>query len=273
MRCVYPGGFYGGIAGQLYRQFAITITISVLVSSVVALTLSPSIAALILQVEEHPPKWAIYFNKGFEKFTQFYLIGATWLIHRRGIGMGLVAAFFSCDYVIDESGSDKFCPEEDQGYLFVIGNLPSGASLERTSEVSKEILDASKNIPGVDLVVSLDGFSLLDGVNRTDISTNFIVLKDWKHRTSKMEHADAILDALRPIYAKIPMQYCHFQSPAIQGLGTVGGFEFWIQNRGGGDITKLENYTKEFIAKTRTRPELVGVFSTFQPIHYSCLSI
>lgn len=260
-----PVAFMGGIAGQLYRQFAITITISVLVSSIVALTLSPSIAALIIKAEEHPPRWAQLFNKGFENFTGLYLLGATWLIHRRAIGMGLVGALTVVIMLLMHAVPTSFVPEEDQGYLFVIGNLPSGASLDRTSAVSKDILNVSKNIPGVDLVVSLDGFSLLDGLNRTDVSSNFIVLKDWSQRNVKGEHANEILDKLRPLYAKIPeANIVTFNPPAIQGLGTVGGFEFWIQNRSGGDIKTLESVTNDFIAKARARPELAGVFSTFE---------
>jgi hydrophobe/amphiphile efflux-1 (HAE1) family protein len=260
-----PVAFMGGIAGQLYKQFAITITISVVVSSVVALTLSPSIAALILKPEEHPPRWARIFNGLFSRFTEFYMKGASWIIHRRGIGMGMVGGILLLIMILANTVPTSFVPEEDQGYLFVIGNLPSGASLERTSLVSKEILNASKNISGVNLVVSLDGFSLLDGLNRTDISTSFIVLKDWGLRTAPSEHSHQILDKLRKLYTKIPeANIVAFNPPAIPGLGTVGGFEFWIQNRGGGDIKKLEEITKEFMAKARARPELTGIFTTFQ---------
>lgn len=260
-----PVAFMGGIAGQLYRQFAITITISVLVSSVVALTLSPSLAALILKPEEHPAKWAVWFNRVFEKFTNLYLTGATWIIHRRVIGLGMIGALLAAVVVLAKVVPSSFVPEEDQGYLFVIGNLPSGASLDRTSEVSKDILKASKGVPGVDMVVSLDGFSLLEGLNRTSVSTNFIVLKDWKQRTAPGEHASEVLRKLRPIYAKIPeANIVTFNPPAIQGLGTVGGFEFWIQNRGGGDINRLEAVTNDFIAKAKLRPELTGIFSTFK---------
>lgn len=260
-----PVAFMGGIAGQLYRQFAITIAISVIVSSIVALTLSPSIAALILRKEEHSPRWAILFNKVFGKFTEIYIAGATWLIHRRAISLGIVGALTAAILLLVKIVPTSFVPEEDQGYLFVMANLPSGASLERTSEVSREILENTIDVPGVDLIVSLDGFSLLEGLNRTDISTSFIVLKDWSQRRAPDQQANAILEKLRKIYFKIPeANIVTFNPPAIQGLGTVGGFEFWIQNRGGDDIKRLDQVTREFIAKARARPELAGVFSTFE---------
>jgi hydrophobe/amphiphile efflux-1 (HAE1) family protein len=260
-----PVAFMGGIAGQLYRQFAITITISVLVSSVVALTLSPSIAALIIKAEEHPPRWAQMFNRIFENFTTFYLKGATWLIHRKAIGLGIVGGLTVLILLLIRAVPTSFVPEEDQGYLIVLANLPSGASLDRTSAVARDILKVTRDVPGVEIVVSLDGFSLLEGLNRTDISTNFIVLKDWSQRRAKDQIAHEILNKLRPLYAKIPeANIVTFNPPAIQGLGTVGGFEFWIQNRSGGDIKTLESVTNDFIAKARARPELTGIFTTFE---------
>ena len=255
----------GGIAGQLYRQFAITITISVLISSVVALTLSPSIAALIIKQQEHTARWAEIFNRIFGNFTDFYLKGATWLVHRKAIGLGIVGGLTVVILLLIHVVPTSFVPEEDQGYVIVLANLPSGASLNRTSAVAKDILKVTRDVPGVEIVVSLDGFSLLEGLNRTDVATNFIVLKDWSQRRAKGESANEILRKLRPLYAKIPeANIVTFNPPAIQGLGTVGGFEFWIQNRSGGDIKTLESVTNDFIAKARARPELMGIFTTFE---------
>jgi hydrophobe/amphiphile efflux-1 (HAE1) family protein len=159
----------------------------------------------------------------------------------------------------------SFIPEEDQGYLIAVANLPDAASLNRTSEVDQKITKIALEQPGVDHVTSLTGFSLIEGLNRIQFGTNFITLKDWSLRNQPSLQANAIGAALNQKYFKIPdVQIFVFNPPAIQGLGTVGGFEFWIENRGDASIQTLEKVTREVIKKAQERPELQGLSTAIQ---------
>lgn len=260
-----PVAFIGGIAGQLYKQFAITISISVVISGIVALTLSPALSGLLIKIDDHPARVAVWFNSSFDRLTELYLQGARWLIHRAAIGWGLFALLLAALYALFHHVPTSFVPGEDQGYLIVLSSLPDGASLSRTEAVDNEIEEIAKPIPGVQGVVSLSGFSMMEGLNRTNIGSNFITLKDWEERKNPSLHADPILHKLRKSYWPIQQSYiAAFNPPAIQGLGAVGGFEFWIQNRGSTGIEGLDAATNVFLAKAMERPELVGLMSSLE---------
>ncbi|MFA6915556.1 MAG: multidrug efflux RND transporter permease subunit [Parachlamydiales bacterium] len=260
-----PVAFLGGIAGQLYRQFAVTIAISVVFSGIVALTLSPSVAALILK-EEHKDTWfSRKFNSGFQKFTDFYMLGSAWFVRNAVAGIVFFCLLLALTGYLFQTIPTSFVPQEDQGYLMVVSMMPDGSSLDRTKEVDDTITQMSLKEAGVDYVVSFSGFSLIEGLNRTTIGSNFVVLKDWSQRTTPDLYASGILKTLQAKFAQIKESIVLvFNPPAIQGLGTVGGFEFWIENRGDGDISHLEQVTREFIAKANERPELQGLNTSLQ---------
>lgn len=258
-----PVAFLGGIAGQLYKQFALTISISVIISGIVALTLSPALAAILLKPHTQKSKFGSYFDSFFEKLTNIYVAGSRWLIVRPWTGIfaflsvcGLVALLF---YVVPTS----FVPNEDQGYLVTVVNMPEGSSLSRTEAVSSEASKIALQNPAVERFIDLSGYSFIDSLNRSNQGTGFIILKDWSQRTNPVEHASAVLGSLSYQFYQIPQSMVLlFNPPAIQGLGTVGGFEFWIQNRGSGSYSDLEMVTHQFIAKASERPELGSLIST-----------
>lgn len=260
-----PVAFLGGIAGQLYKQFAMTICVSVVISGIVALTLSPALASLLLNAKRGQSRLGDGFNRGFERLTAFYVKGVAWLLSRRFVGLviflGVLAILTSLARIIPTS----FVPSEDQGYLIAVANLPDAASLERTSRIDHRITEVALENPGVDHVTSLTGFSLIESINRIQVGTNFITLKDWGLRTAPSLQAKAIQEALAAKYYKIPdAQIFVFNPPAIQGLGSVGGFEFWIESRGDAKIQTIDHITQEFIKKAKERPELQGLSSSIQ---------
>ena len=261
-----PVAFLGGIAGQLYRQFAMTIAISVCFSGLVALTLSPAIAALVLKPQVKSARWADIFNAGFERVRGGYLRLTKALLNRKFLGFGLFAALLvMLGYMVVKTPTG-FVPNEDQGYLIAIANLPDAASLGRTVDVDRMVEKIAMAHPGVEHVVSLTGFSVIESLDRTTIGTNFIILKNWNERKAKNLQAKAILaDLNRQFYEAIQdAQVVVLNPPAIQGIGTVGGFEFWLENRGDGGPPALQQALNSYIAKAKERPELLPMHTTAQ---------
>ncbi len=260
-----PIAFLGGIAGQLYKQFAMTIAVSVFFSGLVALTLSPALAALILKPKEKENRLATWFNQGLEKTTQKYLSIAAWLIRWKSVSFSILALLVVGLVWFFKTTPTAFVPNEDQGYLIAIANMPDAASLDRTVAVDNKVYEIAIRHPGVERVISLTGFSLIESLYRTTVGTNFIMLKDWKYRKAKSLHADQIQrDLMRDFSAIQDGQVLVVSPPAIQGLGTVGGFEFWIENRGDGGSKALEEAVYAFIEKAKQRPELSPLHTTAQ---------
>lgn len=266
-----PVGFLGGIAGGLYKQFAFTIAISVIFSGIVALTLSPVLAALLFKQHPKQTKIGASFNRFLDRLTSYYSKGSHWIIERPKIGLLLFAAVLVALLLFFKIIPTSLVPQEDQGYLFAFANNPDGASLDRGQEVTDKVNEITLNHPAVQNFISITGFSLLENLNRTTVSTYFIMLKDWSKRVSKDLKADGVLQSLSREYQKIPQaQVMSFNPPAIQGLGTVGGFEFWIINSGNGDLNFLEETTAKFIAEGKKRPELRGLTTAIQT---NCMQI
>ena len=260
-----PVAFMGGIAGQLYKQFAITITISVVISGIVALTLSPALTALFLKINPKQNRFARFFNDKFDALTEGYIKGAKWILLRPITGIIGFIAILLLLVILFYRVPTSFVPEEDQGYLIAASLLPDGASLNRTVDVDDKISKMSLDIPGVESVLSFSGFSLLEGMPRTPRGADFIVLKDWSERRKSTETANSILHSLYPKFGKIEgANVLAFGPPAIQGLGNVGGFEFWIENRGAAGIEGLSDATNALLDEARKRPELTGLFSSLE---------
>lgn len=259
-----PVAFLGGLAGQLYKQFAITIAISVVISAFVALTLSPAIAVLILKPRQKENKLAYLFNQGLEKITNIYLKIAKKLLYNVWLGATFFILLIVSLGVFFVTTPKGFVPEEDQGYLIAIASLPDAASLNRTIDLDRQINEIARAHPGVDQVVSLTGFSLIEGLDRTTMGSSFIILKDWKQRKSLNLSANAIAADLQKLFGrKIQDGVVNVSGPPpIQGMGVVGGFEFWITNRGDDGLEGLQKAIHEFLSKASTRPELTGLHST-----------
>jgi multidrug efflux pump len=269
-----PVAFLGGMTGQLYKQFAITIAISVAISGLVALTLSPALAALLLKPGEHGDQRTdlLYrfffgpFNRGFDWVTRGYAESVRFVTKRILLGLTLFAVMLVAIFGLFNKVPTSFVPDEDQGYVFGVGILPDGASLDRTEAAAAQMSDIFRANPAVGSVVAVNGYSLLDSQYKTTDTTLFVSFKDYEERKDPKESAPNVIREVMGKFAKIGDAIALvFNPPSIPGLGTTGGFEFWIQSRGGGDIKQLAQVTKDFVAKAGQRPELRGLTTTINP--------
>ena len=266
-----PVAFLGGMTGQLYKQFAITIAISVAISGLVALTLSPALAALLLKPGEHGDQrtdllYRIFFgpfNRGFDWMTRGYAESVRFVTKRILLGLALFAVMLVAIFGLFNKVPSSFVPDEDQGYVFGVGIMPDGASLDRTEAAAAQMSDIFRANPAVGSVVAVNGYSLLDSQYKTTDTTLFVSFKDYEERKDPKESAPNVIREVMGKFAKIGEAIALvFNPPAIPGLGTTGGFEFWVQSRGAGDTKQLAQVTKDFVAKASQRPELRGLTST-----------
>ncbi len=254
-----PTAFLGGTAGQLYKQFAITISISVIISGIVALTLSPALAAYLLKEHEKPSKFAQKFNQFFDKLTGGYIRCVSSLIHRTVLSSFLFLFICGLMVFIYSRVPGGYLPQEDQGWLLVAQKLPNSSSLERSEKVAKEVYRLTREEDAVENVVAVTGFSVMGG-NGGNLGISFITLKDWSQRVGKELHANAILQRLQQKYMQIRNATVMAFNPSG---GSLGGLEFSIQNRSAKGIEEFETYVKKFIEKSRERPELAFLFTSF----------
>jgi hydrophobe/amphiphile efflux-1 (HAE1) family protein len=260
-----PVAFMGGIAGELYKQFALTIAVSVIFSGIVALTLSPTLAALLFKPQYKETKIGAYFNRGLAKTTNYYVKGSKWLLDRPKWGLMAFSFVLLLVLIFFKIVPISLVPMEDQGYLFVFANTPDGSSLDRTQEVTDKIGPLTLKQPGVIHFIALTGFSLMENLNRTTVGTYFVMLENWSKRHARNLQAESILASLGKEYTTITeAQVMPFNPPAIQGLGTVGGFEFWIVNEGEGGADALQETTYKFIEAGSKRAELRGLTTAMQ---------
>jgi multidrug efflux pump len=266
-----PAAFLPGTTGQLYKQFAITIVISVALSGFVALTLTPAMCGLMLKHAEPPQRgFFAWFNRRFDRFTLAFGNAVVLMIKRMSVAFVLLAVLIYALVHLFRTTPTSFVPNEDQGYLMALVMMPDAASLKRTTQTAGR-LDAlfAKN-PAVDNRTAINGYSLIDGQYKSNVSTFFVTLKDFEERYSSLdrarrENARAVLTSVaaeaRGIDTGVVIPIA---PPAIPGIGTTGGFEFWIQDKGSGNPARLYDITQQFLAKARARPELSGLNSTFR---------
>ncbi|MGH6634833.1 MAG: efflux RND transporter permease subunit, partial [Gammaproteobacteria bacterium] len=260
-----PVAFLGGMTGTLYKQFAITISISMVLSGVVALTLSPALAALILKPGHHEKKGFFkWFEAAFGRLTDRYVAGVRWVLAHGLVATGLFLATLALTVFLFRVVPGSFVPEEDQGYVFGINLMPDAASLERTSAVTSRAAQMVATHPAVADIGQFAGYSLVDSQNKTNAAVLFVSLKPFEEREGPELSAFNLLSTLNRQLASIKEGISLIiNPPSIPGLGTTGGFEFYIQNRGSGDPAALERVTRKFLAKAQQRPELAGVNTLF----------
>jgi HAE1 family hydrophobic/amphiphilic exporter-1 len=266
-----PTVFIPGITGRLYQQFALTIAISVILSAFNALTLSPALAALILKprTESHGfmRRFFDWFNRLFARGTEGYLRWSGVLIRKSAVAMlvlvaaGAGAAFFSGRV------PSSFLPVEDQGYLFMHLQLPTGASLERTEAAAQKVEQILLHTPGVKYTLSIAGFSLLSQVNTTYTGFFFVTLDEWSARHSRETQYQELVHHVNQELSKLPDGLAlSFPPPAILGVGTSGGFTFVLEDRAGRDVQFLADNVQKFLSAASKRPEIApGLVSTFLP--------
>jgi HAE1 family hydrophobic/amphiphilic exporter-1 len=264
-----PIAFVSGIQGRLNKQFAVTIAISVVISAINALTLSPALSALLLKPRRESKgllgRFFGGFNNWFTRATQGYVNWSHFLIRKALVAVLILVGFMALDGLVARQLPSSFLPEEDYGYFFLNVQLPPASSLKRTDVVSKKIEAILSKTDGVQYYNTIGGFSLLNRVSASYNGFFFVALKPWDERSSAQLEARAILDTLNGRLAReVPEAAAFaFMPPSIPGLGTSGGFSFWLQDRSGGSIDLLDQNLQRFLAAARKRPELTGVNSPF----------
>lgn len=258
-----PVAFQGGIAGELYRQFAVTVAIAVVISGVVALTLTPALCAMILKKSHGQNRFFAAFNKGFSTMTHFYTGTVNLTLHHKIIGAVVFALIVAAVVVLFRVVPGSFVPAEDQGYVVTIVVMPDGATLKRTSNTTEQVRAAIAQDPAVAHEFAVNGFELLSGANKTNAATMFVRMKDWSERTTTandivgklfgigMSQPDGIAFAVNP--------------PAIRGLGSAGGFEVYVQSKQDTDPIKLAAVMNNLMDAMRAEPTLTGINSFFRP--------
>jgi multidrug efflux pump len=260
-----PVSFLGGLAGELYRQFAVTIAVSVVISGVVALTLTPALAALLLkQHQQEPARPFRVFNRGFDWLTDRYGAVVSFFLRRRLLSVTVVALMLGLTALLFFRVPGSLLPQEDQGYVLMVTQLPPAASLSRTRGVSAITSEAIKDMPEVQGVVSLSGFDILSSAQRTNTGVSFITLKDWSERTDPATDARRIAPSLSNLNARFrDGLVMGFNPPPIQGISTTGGFELYLQNRSGASLQALSEAANKVVTEAGKRPELSGVSTQF----------
>jgi len=267
MAVFVPVAFIPGMTGMLYNQFALTIAMAVGLSGFNSLTLSPALCAVLLRPGSGKTN-AFFraFNKGFEKLSSGYaasvkvMAGKLYLVFAVFAGLCLLTVFF---FRAIPAG---FVPEEDQGYLYALVELPDAATIERTQAVMKQVNDIARQTPGVADLVSVAGYNVIDMVKQPFAGFAFVILKPWGERKTPQTQLEAIMAGLRAKVSQISQARVMIaNAPSIPGLSATGGFKFEIQDLNDQGIEALSKAVDNFIGEARKRPELTGVYTTFNP--------
>ena len=256
-----PIAFLGGLTGELYRQFAVTISIAVVISGAVALTITPALCVLILKREhKRPGRFFTWFNDWFHRVTGRYTDGVAWMIRRGGIGIALFAGMVALAAGLWRATPGSLVPDEDQGFYIAAVILPDGASLERTDRVVSEVVDIIKSNPNNQDAVAFTGFDFIGGGFRNNAATIFVTQQHWDERSVTASQLVGEL-FMKTAHIKEALVLA-FNPPPIFGLGTAGGFEFYIQNRGEGGPRRSAEVLQQFLARAGKEPQL-GFVNTF----------
>ncbi len=265
-----PVAFMGGVTGQLYSQFALTIAVAVVFSVINALTLSPALSALLLK-KPTPGRGPIaqffkMFNNGFDWLSHRYgnIVGG--LARKATRSMLLLVIVVGGVLVLGKIVPGGFIPDEDKGYLFVAVELPEGASLQRTDVILKEVEKIVCTTPGVKSAVALAGMNILNSLNFPNAALMFVGLEPWEERKAPELHASALAREWTRKFAAIPgARAFAFGPPPLPGYGNVSGFTMQLQDRSGGSVAQLAEYVKQLTGAASKRPEIGRISTTFNP--------
>ena len=272
-----PLAFISGLTGQFYKQFALTIAISTVISAVNSLTLSPALSALLLKPHDAPKDaltrlmdatlgWFFRgFNRVFGRASEAYSGGVARIISRKAAVMALYLVLIGLTAVVFRAVPGGFVPGQDKQYLVGFAQLPDGATLDRTEEVIRKMSDIALKQPGVESAVAFPGLSINGFTNSSNSGIVFVTLKPFAERTTAALSGGTIAMQLNRQYAAIQEAFiAMFPPPPVAGLGTIGGFKLQIEDRTGLGYEVLDQSTKAFLASARQAPELAGLFSGFQ---------
>jgi multidrug efflux pump len=271
-----PIAFISGLTGQFYRQFALTIAFSSLISAFNSLTLSPALAAMLLK-EHGAPKDALsrgmdkVFGRGFAAFNRFfrrssdqYGQGVARVLGRRKLALGVYLSLLGVTYLGFKVVPSGFVPVQDKQYLVSFAKLPDGATLDRTEKVIRQMADIALAQPGVESAVQFPGLSINGFMNSSSAGMIFVILKPFEERKSKELSGQALAQTLQAKFAAIPDAFVAiFPPPPVQGLGTIGGFKLQVEDRADQGYLALDETMKAVINKARQTPELAGVFTGY----------
>ncbi|MET7035856.1 efflux RND transporter permease subunit [Elizabethkingia miricola] len=262
-----PVAFLDGPVGVFYRQFSLTLAISIVISGVNALTLTPALCAIILKPHDHNKKKNIVdklfqrFNNGFDKLTKGYTNVLSKFATRTTVTFGLLFLFIGLTWATSKFLPGGFIPMEDQGMAYVSVTTPQGATVERTEKVLDEVTEIAKKIEGVENVTTLAGYSIVTEIAGASYGMAMINLKDWKDRNISVNEFIAELSKKTKGISDAQIEI--FAPPTVPGFGNTSGFELRLLDRSGGDIVNTDKVTKEFIKKLNEAPEIQNSFTSF----------
>ena len=272
-----PLAFMSGLTGQFYKQFAMTIAISTVISAFNSLTLSPALSALLLKGHDEPPDLVSrgmnrvfggffrVFNKVFHRGAEHYGRGVRGVINRKATMMAVYAVLLGAAAFVTQIVPGGFVPAQDKEYLISFAQLPNGASLDRTEEVIRQMGDIALKQPGVESAVAFPGLSVNGFTNSSSAGIVFVTLKPFDQRKGKALSAGAIAGALNQKYAGIKGSFIAvFPPPPVLGLGTLGGFKMQLEDRAALGYTELNTATQAFLKRAASTPELGPTFSSYQ---------
>jgi multidrug efflux pump len=258
-----PVAFMGGIAGALYRQFAVTVAIAVVISGIVALTLTPALCAILLKNTHGENAFFKAFNRGFHRMTNFYTRIVDLTLHHRIIGAVVFSGIILMCGVLLNRVPSSLVPQEDQGYVITLIIMPDGAALSRTEKTTESIRQAIATEPSVQFAFAIAGLDFIGGGNKTSAGTMFVRLKDWEERTVT---ADDISGKLSGIGMGQPDGFAFaVNPPPIRGLGNSAGFEMYLQSRNNTDPQKLAEVLNNFVGVLRSNAQLASINTFFRP--------
>jgi HAE1 family hydrophobic/amphiphilic exporter-1/multidrug efflux pump len=269
-----PVAFLGGLTGQLYKQFALTLAVAVILSAICALTFTPAMCALLLLPADNarprrgPLGWFFArFNRVFERSRDGYLERVSSLARHTLLVVLTFVALIAATWGLISTRPTGLVPPEDQGFLYSVVALPAAASLERTTAAMSQLTRLARQVNGVDGVIYIAGFNLLTGQSASYNGTAFIRLKPWDERKTPAESAETLVGILmgRLNAAIKDASVLILNPPPIRGLSTTGGFTFVLQDRGGSDVIRFSQVLQDVLGQARKRPEIGFVYSGFDP--------
>ncbi|MCR9212309.1 MAG: efflux RND transporter permease subunit [Proteobacteria bacterium] len=271
-----PIAFISGLTGQFYQQFALTIAIATIISTINSLTLSPALSALLLKSSDAPKDlltrildgifgWFFRgFNRFFKRSNEVYAKGVKVFVGRKAIMMVIYAVLLGATYQGFQIIPSGFIPIQDKQYLVSFAQLPQGSTLDRTEDVMREMSEIALKEPGVTSAVAFPGLSINGFVNSTSAGIVFVTLDDFSERKDPSLSGLAIAQSLQQKFFGVEEAFIAiFPAPPVQGLGSVGGFKLQVQDRGDQGYEALDNVMKQVLGKAWSTPELTGVFSSY----------
>ncbi|MDR3589061.1 MAG: multidrug efflux RND transporter permease subunit [Negativicutes bacterium] len=265
-----PVAFFGGTMGILYKQFALTIAVSMALSAIVALSLTPALCALLLKPyspqahQGNVGKFFERFNQWFERTIERYGSGLTGAIHKAKLWMALLGVLLILAGGLYRVVPSSFVPSEDQGYFITAVNLPEAATLDRSNAVVHKVAEEIRSHPGVNMTMAVSGFDLMGGGTKSNAAAIFTNLKPWAERRGpELQIQSQVMNVLMSGAHLPEATVIALNPPSLPGLGMVGGFTFMLEDRTGASIDEIDRVSKEFLAAAKKRSEIGAISTTF----------